>query len=317
MSTDPLPTSQKERLAESLRLSRRHHVLNELLRITTSTVEISEVFDRVGEQVQQLVDHDRLSIALHWPGEDYVEVYASLAEGRPQIYEQGARLPLHEVPQGEVILTGRPVYRRNLPEDGVYPLETVVARDAGLRSAMLIPLESRNHVFGSLNFGSHRPNRYSESDLEVAQERIQHVEEVLGAVGKLEVVRLQGVLQERDRPALFEQADLCRLTSVPGLVSEFYDELGEARGLLEARLARALGGDFRRQESRGHEESHRYEEQGAGSSVPSRDEAADVPSGRGQGSGARVVKHRLDRLRETRPTEAAFRSVGYLADYTR
>lgn len=168
MSTDPLPTSQRERLAESLRLSRRHHVLNELLRITTSTVEISEVFDRVGEQVQQLVDHDRLSIALHRPGEDYVEVYASLAEGRPLVFEEGARLPLNEVPQGEVILTGRPVFRKNLPDDGVYPLEAVIARDAGLRSAMLVPLESRNHAFGSLNFGSRHPNRYSEKDLEVA-----------------------------------------------------------------------------------------------------------------------------------------------------
>ena len=152
--------------------------MNELVRIATSTLDMAEVFGRVGEQVKQLIDHDRVSIAMRPPHADYVELYAVAAK-EERIFPQGTRAPLHETPMGEVILTGRPILRRNWPDDGVYPIEFEIARAEGYRSAMYVPLQSQGRVIGSLNIVSRQAAGYGEEELRTAQEIADHLAVVL------------------------------------------------------------------------------------------------------------------------------------------
>ena len=49
---------------ENARANERLDVLNELMRIAVSSVDVAETFDGVRRQVQELIDHDRLSIDL-------------------------------------------------------------------------------------------------------------------------------------------------------------------------------------------------------------------------------------------------------------
>ena len=82
MATTPLPDNRRDHLATSSNLSNRFQVLNELMRIAVSSLDINEVIDAVGAQVKQLIDYSRLSIAVHPSGEDYVEMYAVTNEGQ-------------------------------------------------------------------------------------------------------------------------------------------------------------------------------------------------------------------------------------------
>ncbi len=172
---------------ESEELAERLKTFNEVMRIAVSSLDVTDVFDRIGEQVEQLIDYSRLSIAVHSPGEDYVETYAIAPEGQgihPRgaqvpLQPRGTRLPLHETAMGEVILTGRPILRKTAPNDYVYPHEFEVAEALGPCSFMFVPLKSKGRVIGTLNFASPVEVRYTENELKTAQEIADHLAIIL------------------------------------------------------------------------------------------------------------------------------------------
>ena len=173
--------------------------LNGLIRVAVSTIDMSEVVDRISEQVKKLIDHDRLSISVRPPGEDYVEVFAVAASARP-IFDKGFRWPLHEVPMGEVILTGQPILRTSIPHDVAYAAELELAKVEGYRSTMYVPLESKGRVIGTLNLGS-RHQVFSEQELHIAQEIADHLAVVVKHALLYEESKQLATLQERARLA--------------------------------------------------------------------------------------------------------------------
>ena len=162
---------------ESKGLTQRLQTLNELMKIATSTLDMSEVFDRVGEQVKDLIDYTRLSVAIHQPGEDFIEMYAVTTEGQ-SVFPKGMRLSLDQTPMGEAIRSGSPILRRT-PEAFVYPIEFEMAKTIGSSSFMFVPLESKGRVIGTLNVASRPEAEYTERELHTAQEIADHLAVVL------------------------------------------------------------------------------------------------------------------------------------------
>ena len=162
---------------ESKDLTERLQTFNELMRIAVSTLDINEVFDRVGEQVKRLIDYTRLSIAIHPPGEDFIEMYAVTTEGQ-SVFPKGMRLPLDQTPMGEAILTGNSILRRT-SDAFTYPIEFEMSKTIGSSSFMFGPLKSKGRVIGSLNLASRPDAKYSEEELSSAQEIADHLAVVL------------------------------------------------------------------------------------------------------------------------------------------
>ena len=111
MAATPPPNNEREHQTTSSSLANRYQVLNELMRIAVSSLDINGVIDALGTQVKQLIDYSRLSIAVHPSGEDHVEIYAVTTEGQAidswgspmHLQPRGTRLPLHETAIGEVV----------------------------------------------------------------------------------------------------------------------------------------------------------------------------------------------------------------------
>ena len=182
---------------ENARAKERLDALNELMRAAVSSLDVAETFDGVRRQVQELIDHDRLSIDLR-PSDDEASELVAFAAAGPGFLERGAGMPL-ESPQGEVIRTGRAVLRTNFPEDSVYPIEFEFAERHGLRSFMFIPLRSKGNVIGSLNFASLRPGRYTAKELQPAQQIADHLAVIVEHSLLYEESREVVVLEERNR----------------------------------------------------------------------------------------------------------------------
>ena len=101
MATTPLPGNRENRLANSSMPAVQLQTFNEIMRIATSTLDITEVFEQVGEQVKRLIPWDWLNIALNPPGEDYYKVFAfSQAVPTPQAIYPGTHVPLDQGPPG-------------------------------------------------------------------------------------------------------------------------------------------------------------------------------------------------------------------------
>jgi len=154
-------------------LTERAQIISELMRVAVSSMNTPEAIDGIASQVRRLLDFDRLNISVRPPDTDYVETYAGSGEEAPQT--ERSRTGLFDTPFGEAIRSGKPVIRANMLEDGVYPVEAVVAAESGYLSLMCVPLESRGRVIGCLNFRSRQPDSFSEKDLQAAQAIADHL----------------------------------------------------------------------------------------------------------------------------------------------
>lgn len=154
---------------------KRQSVLLELMRVATSSLDVSEAFKHVSNLVGELVPHDRMSVSLRPDEEDYMEVYVLRAdhEKGQRVFDRGQRLPLAASTAGRAFVTGRPAFKR-LPEEASNPADLALA-DAGYRGLLAVLLRADGRLIGTLNFGSHQPDAYSEREAEVAQEVADHL----------------------------------------------------------------------------------------------------------------------------------------------
>ena len=154
-------------------LTERAQIISDLMRVAVSSMNTPEAIDGIAGQVRRLLDVDRFNISVNPPGTDFVETYAGSGEEAPQT--ERSRTSLFDTPFGEAIRTGKPVIRANMLEDGVYPVEAVVAAESGYLSLMCVPLESRGRVIGCLNFRSRPADSFGEKDLRAAEEIADHL----------------------------------------------------------------------------------------------------------------------------------------------
>lgn len=178
----------------------RLRALNDIMRLTAASLHIEEVFESIARLLRQLVDFDHVAIGLHHSGDDFVTLHGTVApDGRP--FPGGPRSSLRRSATGEVISTGRVLIRRNLPEDGVYPREFLLARETGLRSTMMLPLRGRDRTRGVLVFGSVIPHRYGDREVQSAQEVADHLAVVVDCGGVCEEATVTATTAERGRLA--------------------------------------------------------------------------------------------------------------------
>ena len=253
--------SERKRAEEDLRdneerlrsLARRLHVLNRLMRVAVSSLDMTEIFEGIADQVKQLIRHDRLSISLRPLDADHIETYLLVAKDSRIFDDSGTRLPLDETPMGEAILTGHLIVRRDMPAECVYPIEFEMAKEAGLRSLMCVPLESKGRVIGSLNLGSTRPNEYDEQEFQVAREIADHLAVIVEHALLYEESQALAALRERTRLA-HELHDAVAQSFI-GIVLEL--DLAERTMMTDAAAAKSELGRARQMAHEGLEGARR------------------------------------------------------------
>ena len=213
---------------ERARLAERVQILDQLMRVAASSLNIDDVFEGISTQVKRLIDFDAMTVALQRAGDDSLQVHATaVPAGGP--LRPGLRLGLDDASQGEVIRTGSPVVRRDVRTDGHYPIEFQVAEAYGTRSSMFIPLASRGRVFGSLNFASATPGRYGDQEVRLAQEIADHLAIVVEHGVLYEEAKQTATLEERTRLAREIHDTLAQsLTGIAMQLEAAEDELGGA-----------------------------------------------------------------------------------------
>lgn len=233
---------ERTRLLErQAKLAERAQVLSELMRVAVSSMDMGEMIDGVAEQVKRIIDFDRLHIGVCPTGADYMETYAAAGEEPPT--QETPRAPLEETPWGEAIRSGRPILRRDILEDDVYPVERSVAEESDYRATMFVPLESKGRVIGCLSFGSRRAGNFGERELQIAQEIADHLAVVIEHTLLHEETAEMAKLQERNRLAREIHDSLAQ--SLTGLViqldsAEDSVKYDPAAALSEIRSARGL-----------------------------------------------------------------------------
>ena len=216
-----------QQYAERRRSEQETRILADLGRIISSSLDINEVYQTLGEQIKKAIPFDRLSLNLINKENQTTSptwLMGTTIPGR----EATDQVPFAGALSGEVVQTRSPIMLEvETPEDieDRFPL-LMPAFEAGLRSFLTVPLIDRGEIIGIMQMRSKERGVYSQRHLEFA-ERIAR--QIARAISNAQLYADWKRLAEENSVV----AEIGRVVSSSLDVNEVYDLLGEAiKGLI-------------------------------------------------------------------------------------
>lgn len=176
-------------------LERKLELLSQLMNVAASSLDVAETIDEVAEVARKVIRFDRFSIAFYNSGDDFIQTYASAADSVVRM-----RVPLRGTTAGDAVLTGRAHIVGDYLE-GPRAFDRQWGEQYGFRSAMHVPLVSKDRVIGVLNIASVQPNSYSQVELAAAQEIAEYLGVIVEHTLLYEKSKEMAKAQERNRLA--------------------------------------------------------------------------------------------------------------------
>ena len=118
---------------DQISLDVRFRLLNELMRVASSSLDMAETFDELGEKIKELIEYDRLSFGFLRPNDDYLEIYVATGTN----IESRVRVPLDSSSIGDAVQSRRPVLLSNYPEDSPYELAQRISDELNRTSKLI------------------------------------------------------------------------------------------------------------------------------------------------------------------------------------
>src|SRR4051812_1310051 len=145
------------------------HALEELLSTLMGVLDVRDVVDRVSLVAQRVLPHDAMSIPVLIPGTDRVRIYANTGFGDEPIEPYERQVP-------DPTLLTRP-WEFEIIDDIAAAKVFVLSRalEAGLRSALMVPIRLQGQLFGSVNFYARTVARFTTDDVPVARRVADHI----------------------------------------------------------------------------------------------------------------------------------------------
>jgi len=138
-------------------------VLNNIARIISSSLQIEEVFDSFAAEMAKLISFDRLSVTILDDSGSYLRIFAS-GSRVDSGWGMESIIPVVGTGPGWVVLNERPFIHEDTRERQQF-LEDEIFYEDGIRSYIILPLESRGKLVGTFGLGSRQPGTYSKRDL--------------------------------------------------------------------------------------------------------------------------------------------------------
>jgi len=163
-------TERKRAEEAERRWANESSVMAEIGRVISSSLEISEVYESLGEQIKRLIPFDRMSLSMvDQDGDVVVPTWVTGVDvpgGR-----EGENVPLLGTLSEHVLRTRIPVIvEADSEQDVRHRFPGLVPNfRPGLRSFMVVPLLDRDSVIGVLRVGSKNRGIYTERHLEILE----------------------------------------------------------------------------------------------------------------------------------------------------
>ena len=145
------------------RQAKQINVLNNIARIISSSLQIEEVFDSFANEMEKLIAFDKLSVAFLDASGSYLRIFAS-GSRTDSGWGMESLIPLVGTGPGWVVLNEERFVHPDTKEQQRF-IEDQFLYEDGIRSYILLPLESRGRVVGTFGLGSREKDNFSDKDL--------------------------------------------------------------------------------------------------------------------------------------------------------
>ncbi|MEW6375466.1 MAG: PAS domain S-box protein [Thermodesulfobacteriota bacterium] len=147
-------------ITEEKRLEIEKEVINNIDKILASSLDVRQVIKAVHSELKKVFDSERMTITLLDEGGEGFQYFALEKDYEAKELVGGVIYPKEGTPFGQAVATGLPVIVSDTAESDSWMNQKLLKE--GIRSSLILPLEYKGKIIGTLNFGSKEPNSFSE-----------------------------------------------------------------------------------------------------------------------------------------------------------
>lgn len=152
-------------LTERKKIEQEKDIMNNINKILASNLDIREVYKSFSEELNKVVDFDRMSITLLDEKREELLIFAVSKDYRGSKLEEGMHYSKYGTLAGKVVENGE-VYMVSDTSQGSFSTDPILFKE-GIKSRLSFPLVCKGEIIGSLNFGSKNVKNYSENHVEI------------------------------------------------------------------------------------------------------------------------------------------------------
>jgi len=152
-------------LTEWKKIEQEKDILNNITKLLASRLDIREVYKSLCEELNKVIDFDRMSIAILDEKMDEFLIFAVSKDYRCSKLEEGVQYSKYGTLAGKVVEEGA-FYMVHDTSRGPFSTDPILFKE-GIKSRLSIPLICKGEIIGSLNFGSKKVNNFSEEHVDI------------------------------------------------------------------------------------------------------------------------------------------------------
>lgn len=151
-------------LTERKRIEKEKDIMNNINKLLASRLDIREVFKSLSEELNNVIDFDRMSITLLDEKREEFLIFAVSKDYNVSKLEEGVHYSKYGTLAGKVVDDGE-IYMVNDTSQGAFSTDPILFK-AGIKSRLAFPLICKGEITGSVNFGSRKVNNFSENQFD-------------------------------------------------------------------------------------------------------------------------------------------------------
>jgi PAS domain S-box-containing protein len=152
-------------LTERKKIEQEKDIMNNINKILASNLDIREVYKSFSEELNKVVEFDRMSITLLDEKRDELLIFAVSKDYYGSKLEEGMHYSKYGTLAGKVVENGE-VYMVSDTSQGAFSTDPILFKE-GIKSRLSLPLICKGEIVGSLNFGSKNVKNYSENHVDI------------------------------------------------------------------------------------------------------------------------------------------------------
>jgi PAS domain S-box-containing protein len=155
-------------ITEHKRLEMEKEVVNNLNTILASNLDVRKVIRAIHAELKRVLESDRMTITLLESQGIGFRYFALEKEDDAQEMMDEEIHPNDGTPFSKVMETGQPILLSDTGESDSW-IDRKLFRE-GIRSSLVFPLEYKERIIGTINFGSRKPGHFSDDHVRFVQQ---------------------------------------------------------------------------------------------------------------------------------------------------